>query len=124
LTLFTDVLYTAIALVASVYSLSVYGWMRRRVRVANASGARNGRLVLAKASAATALRALWISLIGLFVGVMVTVRDALAAMEGTLPPFSLSSLILRTLFITMMLLVMDTQRIRKRTYVVSDRGVR
>lgn len=114
----TDSIYTLISIIAAFYALSVWRWMRARVRAARPVG--NGRLELAKGAAASAGRKLWVCAISVLIGLLVGLRDALTLINDP-EPFSLTALGLRLLFIAMILLVMDSLRLQKVTYVRSEK---
>lgn len=110
----TSIIYTSISFAAALYGLSIYLWMRERVKVA--SNYPNGKHALAIGTRDTALRLLLMTAVSVVIGSLVTVRDALDYVAGEAEPFSLVSFFLRLLFIVMVLLVMDALRIKKRTY--------
>lgn len=113
----TDALFTLISVVAVFYGISVHRWMRARVRAARPYG--NGRLELAKGASATTARKLGVAVLCVIIGLLVGLRDVLELIQHP-EPFSYASLGTRILFILMILLVMDSLRISKRTYVRSE----
>lgn len=110
----TDILFVLIALVGVFYGFAVWRFMRHRV--AAALPLSNGRLALAKGSAASAGRKLWALVICAGLGVLVGVRDILSALNDP-EPFELIGLIIRLLFVAFILLIVDSFRLDKKTYI-------
>lgn len=110
----TDILFALIALVGVFYGFAVRRFMRHRVKAARRLG--NGRLALAKGSAASAGRKLWALVIAAGLGVLVGIRDTLQALNDP-EPFELIGLIIRLLFIAFVLLIVDSFRVDKTTYI-------
>lgn len=110
----SDILLGLIVFVGVFYGFAVWRFMRHRLRAARPLS--NGRLALAKGSTASAGRKLWGLVICAALAALLGVRDILSALNDP-EPFEVASFTLRLLFIAFVILIVDSFRLDKKTYI-------
>lgn len=114
----TDIIFTVLSIATAWYAYAVWRWMRERHRLARRKVGSGS--ALARGAARVAFRKLCLSLIFILIGTLISVRDVLEHLENP-ESFNMPSFVLRLLFIAAILLIFDSTRIQKVTYVRSER---